>query len=304
MFLCTFSSIIASITTNFSIFLVTRYVVGVGIGGVFPPLVVVLTRYFRSGSEGTAIGWNSLSYNLGSLAGLAGWAVLGSIVGWRISLLLGGILSGGLGLLLLLSLPRLETGRESFRLSFADLRAAFSNRQLSLITAALFGIGASSFLTANFLIYYLETIVKLPAGEAGLIGGVGPLFAITAPFVGRYYDRSGRLKLWMLFAAIITAVGVAVTALGSASAGLIASLLTTLGASTGYTIGLTKAREIGGSIRKEYESVAVAWCDSVSLLGGFVAPIIFSALVTGEGYTLAWPLGGLFALLLIIPLVI
>jgi predicted MFS family arabinose efflux permease len=302
MFLCSLSSLVASLTTNFPIFLVTRFTAGLGIGAAFPPIIVVLTRYFRSGSEGTAVGWNSLSYNMGVVIGLAGWAALGAALGWRISLLLGGILSAGLATLLLVSLPRIELGRESFRLSFGDLKSAFSNRQLSLITIALFGIGASSFLTTNFLVYYLETTVKLSLGEAGLIGGIGPIFAITAPFVGRYYDRSGKLRTWILLSALVTTVGVAVTALGTASAGIVASVLTSIGASTGYTVGLTRARSIGGAIRKEYESVALAWCDSVSLLGGFVAPVIFSAIVTGEGYAIAWFACAFFALILVIPL--
>ncbi len=108
MFLCAASSILGSLTTNFSIFLVTRFVVGIGIGAAFPPVIVILTRYFKRGSEGTALGWNSLSYNLGFVVGLAGWAILGSILGWRLSLLLGGVFSAALGILMIISLPRLE----------------------------------------------------------------------------------------------------------------------------------------------------------------------------------------------------
>jgi MFS family permease len=302
MFLCAASSILGSLTTNFSIFLVTRFAVGVGIGGAFPPVIVILTRYFKSGSEGAAIGWNSLSYNLGSVIGLAGWAILGSIMGWRLSLLLGGLLSAGLGILMVISLPRLETGLQNFKLSIRDLRLAFSNRQISLLTIALFGIGASSNITSNFLVYFLETEVRLPPGEAGLIGGVGPLFAFTAPFIGKYYDRIGRLKMWMLFSSIMVAGGVAVTTFGTPSAGILSSVLVAIGASTGYTIGLTKVRQIGKSIRNEYESVTVAWTDSISLLGGFVAPVLFSVIVTSAGYHVAWPAGALFALVLVFAL--
>jgi predicted MFS family arabinose efflux permease len=299
MFLCAASSILGSLTTNFSIFLVTRFVVGIGIGAAFPPVIVILTRYFKRGSEGTALGWNSLSYNLGFVVGLAGWAILGSILGWRLSLLLGGVFSAALGILMIISLPRLETGLQHFKLSIRDLKLAFSNRQVSLLTVALFGIGASSNITSNFLVYFLETQAKLPPGEAGLIGGVGPLFAFTAPFIGRYYDQTGRLKMWMLFASLIVAGGVAVNTFGTADAGILSSVLVAVGASTGYTVGLTKARQIGKSIRSEYESVTVAWTDSISLLGGFVAPIVFSAVVTGAGYRVAWPAGSLFALVLV-----
>ena len=80
------------------------------------------------------------------------------------------------------------------------------------------------------------------------------------------------------------------------------SVLVAIGASTGYTIGLTKARQIGKSIRNEYESITVAWTDSISLLGGFVAPVLFSAIVTSAGYSVAWPAGALFALVLVFAL--
>jgi predicted MFS family arabinose efflux permease len=302
MFLCAASSIVGSLTSSFTIFLVTRFTVGIGIGAAFPPVIVVLTRYFKSGSEGAAIGWNSLSYNLGTVTGLAGWAVLGSILGWRVSLILGGALSIMLGILLMLSLPRLELGLQSFMLSIRDLKLAFSNRQISLLTISLFGIGASSNLTINFLVYFLETQVNLSASVAGLIGGTGPIFAFTAPFIGRYYDKTGRLRFWMLLSSFMVAVGVAITALGTVSAGLLSSVLVAVGASTGYTIGLTRAREIGKSIRTEYESVAVAWTDSLSLLGGFIAPVIFSAIVTRGGYEIAWISGALFALILVFAL--
>ncbi len=105
--------------------------------------------------------------------------------------------------------------------------------------------------------------------------------------------------MWMLFASLIVAGGVAVNTFGTADAGILSSVLVAVGASTGYTVGLTKARQIGKSIRSEYESVTVAWTDSISLLGGFVAPIVFSAVVTGAGYRVAWPAGSLFALVLV-----
>lgn len=302
MFLCTAASVLGSATTNWGVFLASRVIVGFGIGGVFPPIVVILTRYFKAGSEGAAIGWNSLSFNFGSLVGLAGWAVLGTLIGWRLSLLLGGIISALLGILVMVSLPKLESGLEHFKISLADLKIAFSSRKLTILVISLFGIGASSNITSNFLVYYLETYAKLPPGEAGLIGGIGPLFAFTAPFIGRYYDRTGKLRSWMLYSAVMIAVGLSVTALGTASAGVASSILVGIGASTGYTVALTKARSIGRSIRNEYESVAVAWVDSLSLLGGFVAPVLFSGLVTRSGYGIAWPAGALFALVLLLPL--
>jgi MFS transporter, DHA1 family, inner membrane transport protein len=304
MVLCSVSTVAGSLSTFFSLFLLSRFLVGFGIGAVFPPIVVLLIRYFKKGSEGAAIGWNSLAYNFGGILGLSGWAILGLIVGWRLSLLVGGVFAALFALLFWKLLPKFEEGLQNFKLSFNDLKLAFLNKKLTLITIALFGIGASSSLNSNFIVYFLETSLKASPVDAGLIGGAGPLLAITSPFVGKYYDRTRTTGLWLLAAALLVTFGVSVTALNSLLSALLSSVLVGLGASTGYTIALTKAREIGISMRAEYQSIAVAWTDSLSLFGGFVAPIIFSFFVVHDGYSDAWLFGSLFAIILVLPLLL
>jgi hypothetical protein len=48
----------------------------------------------------------------------------------------------------------------------------------------------------------------------------------------------------------------------------------------------------------QFEALAIAWANSISLFGGFWSPLVFSAVVTGFGYPLAWLTGGIYTLVL------
>ena len=147
MILCSVSTVIGSISSLFSLFLFSRFL-GFGIGAVFPPIVVLLTRYFKKGSEGAAIGWTSLAYNFGGVAGLSLWAILGLVMGWKLSLLVGGE-CGSVCNSFLEIITQIRGRTSELQLSLNDLKLAFVNKKLALITIALFGIGASSSLNSN-----------------------------------------------------------------------------------------------------------------------------------------------------------
>lgn len=293
--------IFSTIAYDFSLIVISRFFAGIGVGASFPPFVILLASIFKKGSQGQAIGSLSLSFNLGGVVGLFGWAALGVFLGWRYSLLISGLLVAVFAVLIYFAFPKTENDFEAKTLNFSDLKTALFDRSLTLVTIALLGIGATAALNWNFEIYFLESTLNLNAGLAGLIGGIGPVFAISAPFVGRIYDKRGRKKFWLFLSALLVAAGVAVTALDTIAAAVLSSILVGVGSSTGYTIGLTIAKEAGRSIRKEYESIAVGWADSISLLGGFFSPIVFSFIVLERGYPIGWISGSFFALILIIP---
>ena len=72
-----------------------RFVEGIGEAFIFGPGVILVTRYFKKGSEGLGIGFYSGTFDLGGVVGISGWAVLGDAVGWRMSMIMGGVLALG-----------------------------------------------------------------------------------------------------------------------------------------------------------------------------------------------------------------
>ena len=290
--------LLSSFSSSFTLIVLSRFLLGAGLGACFSPLVTLVIRNIRRGSTGLGLGLIVLTYNVGGIIGLFGWAVLGDLVGWRSSLLM----SGGLGLLatfvLLIILPRDEVVRS--HISARALGRVLFNRKIVVLTVALFGIGGASTLTFNFVVFYLESSIGVRPDLAGLIGSLAPAFALMAPFVGRWYDRDKNTAKWIGFAIITMVVGLALTSLGSIVFVILSVALVGMGSSVGYSVVLTAARETAGS-DSEYGTLAVGWADGTSLTGGFVTPIFFSAIVLQYGYSAAWLFGSFFVLVFALP---
>jgi MFS family permease len=302
MLLTSLSVLLTSLSGSFSEVVLFRFISGVGIGSSFPPAVVLMTRRVKRGSEGVGVGLLSSSFNLGGVLGLLGWALLGVLVGWRESILLSGIFCLALAITIRFYFPKIEPGISRIGLKPKEALIAISkNNELLLVTIALFGIGASASLNWSFEVYFLESTLNLQPGLAGLVVSAGPLLAIASPVIGRLYDRVGKTKFWFALATSLVGAGLIVTSLDTLLSGIVASLLVGIGSAMAYIVGLTAAREAGKSVRSEHESIAVGFADSVSLLGGFIAPISFSYIVLKSGYSVAWITGSLFAFVLVIP---
>ena len=63
-----------------------------------------------------------------------------------------------------------------------------------------------------------------------------------------------------------------------------------------------KAKEINKA-QPQYQTLAVSFVNGVSLFGVFWVPVLFSSIVSGVGYEMAWLLGALVIILLILPIV-
>jgi len=79
----------------------------------------------------------------------------------------------------------------------------------------------------------------------------------------------------------------------------VATIIVGLSAGLGFTVGFSAARETNRS-QVKYESLAIAWANSISLSAGFWSPVLFSLVVSSYGYPPAWLLGSLLTLALVL----
>jgi MFS family permease len=71
--------------------------------------------------------------------------------------------------------------------------------------------------------------------------------------------------------------------------------------SAGFVIVYAKAKEINRS-QPHYQTLAVSYVNGISLFGVFWVPVLFSFIVNGLGYEVAWLLGALVVILLVFPI--
>jgi hypothetical protein len=74
-------------------------------------------------------------------------------------------------------------------------------------------------------------------------------------------------------------------------------------AGIGYTYAFAGAKDLSRA-GKEYEGLAIAWVNSISLAGSFLPPIFFSFLAESSGYSIAWLGVALLSLFFLIPLML
>jgi MFS family permease len=301
MVLLSTSAALCALVSSVDLIAILRFFSGMGMALFFAPSISLMTRYSRAGRAGFVLGLNNAVASVGGGIGLFGWAIVGDSVGWRLSL----VLIGGLGLAstaFLLKVPRDPPTRD-FQFRLPDLKRTLLDRWLLLVGCVLLAYNIGNTLDATFVEVYLHDSLGL---SAGLSGGIGSLVIFsglfTAPLAGHFHDRVVRVKLVIAAAGLAIAGGVALASLATPAAVLASAVTVGLASGVGYTFAFGTAWH--SSAERAHRAIALSWVNSVQLLFSFWAPYLFSFVVVGYGYQLAWLTGGLYTAVFIFPLVL
>ena len=295
------SSILTGLVDQVVLLTVLRFIAGVGEGFIFGPGVILVTRYFKKGSEGLGIGFYSASFDLGGVVGISGWVVLGSAVGWRVSMVTGGVISLVACVLLVLLVPE-DPSDGAFTVRLSELKAVILNKWLLILSAGLITEQICFSTNLYFMVYYLEESLRVAAGVAGAIGGLTLVVSILAsPLAGRVFDRNTSQKTTFIVLCFAVAGGLAIAAVPSVYAALISGLIVGATSSAAYIFGISLARTIGAATREEYGALRISWINGIALLGGVWAPLVFSGVAAGPGYSLAWAFTALLLVAITMP---
>ncbi|MDA4114728.1 MAG: MFS transporter [Thaumarchaeota archaeon] len=296
------SSILIGLVDQVILLTVLRFVEGVGEAFIFGPGVILVTRYFKKGSEGLGIGFYSGSFDLGGVIGISGWAVLGGAVGWRMSMVTGGVIALAACVLLVLLVPK-DPSSGVFTVRLSELKAVILNKWLLILSAGLITEQICFSTNLYFMVYYLEESLRVAAGVAGAIGGLTVVVSILAsPLAGRAFDRNPSPKITFIVLCFAAAGGLAIAAVPSVYAALISGLIVGATTSAAYIFGISIARTIGGEdTREEYGALRISWINGIAFLGGIWAPLIFSGIAAGPGYSLAWAFTAILLVVVTMP---
>jgi MFS family permease len=298
------AALVTGLASNTLQITLLRFIIGLGMACFFGPSVILISKYLGKESEGLGIGLLNSAHALGGIIGLFGWVILAEHFGWRASL----ILSGGLGIstaILLKStlLAGVDEIRNEFKIKVAHVFATLFNKSLIILGITLLGFQAGSSMILTFIVFYFVDHLKINPVYAGLIGSLCLIVALaSSPFFGRLYDKIGNARKLLLISGLISGLGLVGFATDSlyVITGLI--LITGFFLSAGFVIVYAKAKEINKA-HPQYQTLAVSFVNGVSLFGVFWVPVFFSRAVSSLGYEIAWLLGGLVIIILILPVV-
>ena len=296
-------ALVTGLASDTAQIILLRFIVGIGMACFFGPSVILISKYLGKESEGLGIGLLNSSHALGGIVGLFGWAILAETLGWRGTV----ILSGGLGIataiILSIALVRHEDEiQKKFRIKTSHVLDTLFNKSLIILGLTLLGFQAGSSMILTFSVFYFEDHLKIGPVEAGLIGSLSLIVAlISSPLFGRIYDKFGNARKLLFISGILSAISMLGLTTNSLYVLATSVIMTGFFLSAGFVIVYAKAKEINRS-QPHYQTLAVSYVNGISLFGVFWVPVLFSFIVNGLGYEVAWLLGALVVILLVFPI--
>ena len=296
--------IISSLTTQIAVFVILRFIVGLGMAFFFSAGVTLITTYLGKRSEGTGIGLLNSFQAIGGIIGIFGWILVAEVLGWRLSLIMSGILGVAIGLTMIFLLP-VETQIRT-TISISLLRKLLFSRYLVSLGVILTATQLAWGLTVSFFVFYLIDRMKISPEFAGIISSI-PLivYVFTSPITGKIYDKSNNSKWLLLIFSIMLGISIMMNSLDNLTAVILSAILVGFFATGGFTIIYAITRKIESTTLtqgQEYATLNVSWINGISLMGISWVPVVFSLIINQAGYSIAWFIGGAITLILTIPI--
>ncbi|MDQ5869867.1 MAG: MFS transporter [Thermoproteota archaeon] len=297
--------IISSLTTQIAVFVVLRFIVGLGMAFFFSAGVTLITTYLGKKSEGTGIGLLNSFQAIGGVIGIFGWILVAEALGWRLSLIMSGILGVAIGLLMIFLLPAETQVRTTISISL--LRKLLFSRNLISLGVILTATQLAWGLTISFFVFYLIDRMKISPEFAGIISSI-PLivYVFASPITGKIFDKSVNSKWLLLIFSIMLSISLMVNSLNNLTSAILSAILVGFFATGGFTIVYAITRKIERTTLtqgQEYATLNVSWINGISLMGISWVPVVFSLIIHQVGYSIAWFIGGSISLILTIPIV-
>ena len=294
--------IISSVTTQIAVFVILRFIVGLGMAFFFSAGVTLITTYLGKRSEGTGIGLLNSFQAIGGIIGIFGWILVAEALGWRLSLIISGILGVAIGLMMIFLLPGETQIRTTISISL--LRKLLFSRYLISLGVILTATQLAWGLTVSFFVFYLIARMKISPEFAGIISSI-PLivYVFTSPITGKIYDKSNNSKWLLLIFSIMLGISIMVNSLNNLTAVILSAILVGFFATGGFTIIYAITRKIESTTQgQEYATLNVSWINGISLMGISWVPVVFSLIINQAGYSIAWFIGGAITLILTMPI--
>jgi MFS family permease len=236
-----------------------RFTVGIGMAFFFSSAVILIAKYGKRGFPGFSIGIMNSAHSMGGIIGILGWILIAQMVGWRLSLIVSGILGLVTALLMMMSIPRRELSakydgrmdnksyqpaRQGDRLKIADALRVLSNPALAILGLVLIGIQAAWAVELTFIVVYLQSL-GFSAELAGIIAILPLIFAIvSAPLIGGFYDKVRDTRKVLIICGVGMSMAMAGLSLGSLYLIIPSVILTGFFSGGAFTVVYEKARTL------------------------------------------------------------
>jgi predicted MFS family arabinose efflux permease len=293
--LSSFFSALSSLAPSFETLMLARFATGAAMAFFFGPGIGLFSPLFSQRERGLALGIYNTGFHVGSMISLGVWANLIEVIGWRVSLLIPGLV----GIAMTAATARVTMGigsKDDNSEYTSGLGRIIRDRDIWLISAALTIGGGTWYALTQFGIVYLSSEGGLTVGTAGILASLLAVGSIVgSPLSGRIYDVTKSKVILLTIVNMGLAVGLCVLVFHNIIVFVVSMFILGILYTSSFTISYLlplQYRHIG----ERYAPLAIGLINGVQLLGGAVFPSAFALSVKSVGFTMSWILLGLFVL--------
>ena len=274
---------------TFLVLVALRLVAGVGAALFFSPAIGLVASLYPPGRRGVPVGIFSSAFSAGSALGIVGSALLIPVIGWQLTLVVGGAVLGGAALASIVLVPAtVGAAPKAPTVRGPRLPVSLRFRGVWAVGIAFIGLEGATFATGQFVVPWGETVEGWTITLAGVVGMMFVLPSILGgPIGGRAAERHRNHRTQFVVAML---VGAGVLAL-LPWAGLAVALAVGVVFAFSYGIIYAVMYVIPHSWREvpaEEIPLAIGLFNSIQLAGGAGVSALFGVIVATYSYAVAW----------------
>ena len=274
---------------SFPVLVALRLVAGVGAALFFSPAIGLVASLYPPGRRGIPVGTFSSAFSLGAALGVVGTSLLVPAVGWRLALVVGGVILGVPALAsVILVPPEAGAAPKGPRVRSPKIPAALSYRGVWAVGIAFVGLEGATFATGNFVVPWGVSVEGWSLGLAGVVGMMFILPSVVGgPIGGRIAERYRNHRTQFVVATLAGAAVLTALPIGGLALAL------TVGAVFAFSYGIVYAvmyvlPHFWREVPAEEVPLAIGLLNSIQLAGGAAVSPLFGALVATYSYAVAW----------------
>jgi len=289
-------SIFSGLALNFELLLLFRFVVGIGAAFYFAPIIPILNRLFKGENKGYVMGIYNGAFNFGGGFAILVWAIISYSLGWRMGLILGGIIGLITTVENIIVIPK-DIKNDADPEIYAKIKMVLTSKSVWALAIGLSGFWGAYFTAAQFLVTYSESIKHIVPSIAGSMSSLILLMGIVGgPIGGKLSDKLGKRKLFMYIPAI--SIGVLFILIPFSDLFNLFAIVILIGFLDVIVFSILYAMPAEyAEIESEYLPLAIGLINSVQILIGSVSPFLFGYIVDLSNYTIGWIFLGIFTIM-------
>ena len=254
------AAVVCGLVVSSSELIWLRFIIGLGMAFYFSSAIVLIARHGKRGFPGFSIGLMNSAHSMGGIIGIFGWIIIAQMVGWRVSLMVSGVLGLVTAFLMLIAIPqtgaspghdaRMDSNKDSQparkveKLKISEVLKILSNRTLVYLGIILVGVQAVWAVELTFIVIYVEEL-GFSAELAGIIASLPLIFSIiSAPLIGGFYDKVRDTRRVLLICGVGASIAMVGLSLGSLYLTIPSVILTGFFSGGVFTVVYEKARTL------------------------------------------------------------